>query len=197
MLASDPVRWKELARRIQTADPGSEDEFARVFYPHVMSMALGRLRELEEAREAAQDALLGIIQALRDGRLREPGRLAAFVSGTARNRINTHIQKLTQRQRILSLDGIGNPASDPADTARQPVLEEEERRTLVRTALHKLKPVDRKILTLTLAEGLNPREIAVELDMKPEDVRNHKSRALNVIQQRIRKMIQKGGTSYR
>jgi RNA polymerase sigma-70 factor, ECF subfamily len=197
MLDSDPVRWRELARRVQAADPGSEDEFARVFYPHVMAMALGRLRELEEAREAAQDALLGVIRALRDGRLREPGRLPAFVSGTARNRINTHIQKLIQRQGTLSLDGNGNLASDLAEFVREPAIEEEERRALVRRALRKLKPVDRKILTLTLAEGLNPREIAVELDMKPEDVRNHKSRALNIVQERIRKMIRKGGTSYR
>jgi len=196
MLDSDPSRWKELARRIQAADPGSEDEFVGIFYPHVMAMALGRLRGVEEAREAAQEALLDILQALRNGRLREPKKLPAFVSGTARNRINASLQRYLERRKTLSYDANRDLASDQDKNAWEPAIDEEARRALVRAALRKLKPVDRRILTFTLVEGLNPREIAVKLGMKPENVRNHKSRALNIIRKKIGKAIRKGGTQY-
>ena len=193
MFDGDPDRWKELARRILAGDPGSEDEFVRIFYPHVMSIALGRLRDVEAAREVAQDTLMGVLRALREGGLREPEKLPSFVSRTALNRVNTAIQKLIEQRASTATNPNGEDLLDVRpEAAGEPTVDEEERRKLVRAALRKLKPVDRKILTLTLADGLNPREIALRLGLKPENIRNHKSRAVKIIHREVRKVIRKG-----
>jgi RNA polymerase sigma factor (sigma-70 family) len=193
MFDADPDRWKELARRIQASDPGSEDEFVRIFYPHVMSIALGRLRDLETARETAQDTLLGVLRILREGGLREPEKLPSFVSRTALNRVNSAIQELIARRAKLATDMRGEGALDNRpEIIDDPAVDEEERRALVRAVLRKLKPVDRRILILTLADSLNPREIALRLGMKPENIRNHKSRAIKILQRELRKMIRTG-----
>jgi len=189
---ADPDRWKDLARRILASDPGSEDEFVRIFYPHVMSIALGRLRDVETARDVAQDTLFGVLRALREDGLRDPEKLPSFVSRTARNRVNTAIQKLIELRRSTAANRGGDQAPCAQEIVREPDMDEEERRALVRAVLRKLKPVDRQILILTLADGLNPREIAVRLGMKPENIRNHKSRAVKIIQREVRKMIRKG-----
>jgi RNA polymerase sigma-70 factor (ECF subfamily) len=195
MFSSEPNRWRDLAIRLQAHDPGAEDELVKIFYPHVMAMALSRLRDLETAREAAQDTFLGVLQALREGRLREAEKLPAFVSGIARNLINNRLQELIRRRGSVSLNEDIDPSGVRHDDVVATGLEEEERRALVvRTAMHKLKPGDYRILMLTLAKGLNPREIALELGLKPEAVRNHKSRALKTIQREVRKAIRKRGS---
>jgi len=195
MFDADPDRWKDLARRILARDPGSEDEFVRIFYPHVMSIALGRLRDVETARDVAQDSLFGVLRALREDGLRDPEKLPSFVSRTARNRVNTAIQKLIELRGATAANRGGDQVSCRQEIVREPDMDEEERRVLVRAVLRKLKPVDRQILILTLADGLNPREIAVRLGMKPENIRNHKSRAVKIIQREVRKMIRMGSSA--
>jgi RNA polymerase sigma-70 factor (ECF subfamily) len=182
-------RWKELVRRIQAGDAASEDEFARIFYPRIMALASCHLRDLETAREITQETLLGVLQALREGRLREGEKLSAFVIGTARNLLNSYFQKRVQNPYALSLDPDEDSISARDQAIRESGEEEEEKKAIVGAALKKLKPIDRKILFLTLSEGLNPREIAVELGMKPENIRIRKSRALRAIQQKVKKMI--------
>jgi len=197
MFDADPDRWRELERRIRASDPGSEDEFVKVFYPHVMAIALGRLRDLETAREVAQDTLFGVLQALREDRLREPEKLPSFVSATARNLATTAIQKLTERRGSTAINMNEDLISNQQEIIREPAIDEEERRALVRAALRKLKPVDRQILILTLAEGLSPREIAIKLGMKPENIRNHKSRAIKIIQHAVKGLIRKRKPAYK
>jgi RNA polymerase sigma factor (sigma-70 family) len=67
--------------------------------------------------------------------------------------------------------------------------EEQEKQSIVAAALRMLRPMDRRILFLTLSEGLNPQEIAAELGVKPEIIRNRKCRALKAIRRKIKKMI--------
>ncbi len=189
MSCPESERWKELVRRIQAGDPASEDEFVRIFYPRIMALASCHLRDLETAREITQETLLGALQAIRESRLREEEKLSAFVVGTARNLLNNYFQKRVQNPYTLSLDPDEASIPEQHQVIRESEKEEEEKKAIVGAALRKLKPIDRKILFLTLSEGLNPREIAVELGMKPEIIRNRKSRALKAIQRKIKKMI--------
>jgi DNA-directed RNA polymerase specialized sigma24 family protein len=96
-------RWKDLALRLQAGDAASEDELARFFYPHLMAMAASRSSDWETAREIVQEALLAVLSALRQGRLREPEKLPAFVVGTSRNLINSHIRSRAQRPEPVTL----------------------------------------------------------------------------------------------
>ena len=57
-----------------------------------------RTRDREFARDLAQDVLMHVLTALRDGQLRDQERLAAFVYGTARNVMNNYLRTGRQRR---------------------------------------------------------------------------------------------------
>jgi len=183
-----PVVWKDLALRLQAGDAASENELARLFYPHLLAMAASRLNDRETAREIAQEAILAVLSALRMGRLREPEKLPAFVVGTGRNLINSYLRQRVQRPEpiLLGFEEAAIPSPDP--DASESSLEKGERRDVVFDAIQGLKPVDRRILYLTLAEGLKPQEIALELGLKPENIRLRKSRALKRVRRKLKKM---------
>jgi RNA polymerase sigma factor (sigma-70 family) len=192
MAGRETERWKELALRLRVGDAASESELAQLFYPHLMAMAASRLSDRETAREIVQEALLAVISALRQGRLRDPEKLPAFVVGTGRNLINSHVRSLAQHPKPVTLGQNEAAVPDPDSEAGESFLEKAERKDLVLDALRNLKVVDRRILFLTLARGLNPREIAFELGLKPEIIRLRKTRALSRLRRKLEKMKQKG-----
>ncbi len=145
-------------------------------------MALVRTRDREAARDLAQDVLLAVLRALRNGNLRVPEKLAAFIHGTARNLINNHI-----RTRIQQPD-VGAVSGDlPVLCAPDP-LESAERLSLARQSFERLNATDRKILLMSLVDGLKPGEIAQQLGLASEVVRQRKSRALRKVVERLKKM---------
>jgi RNA polymerase sigma-70 factor (ECF subfamily) len=161
-----------LAEQIRRGEPAAEEELVRLFSDRIAFLVRIRTRDFEAARDLTQDVMLAVVLALRDGHLRDGERLAAFVYGTARNLINNHLRT---RSRL--------PKEDPLDTALHlasapDAVDDSERVALVRRALPALDSTDRKILLMTLVEGLKPGEIAVRLGLTSEVVRTRKSRAL-------------------
>ena len=143
---------------------------------------LFRSRDPEAARDLAQDVMLAVVRALRNEQLREPERLAGFVYGTARNVINNYLRTRSRLPKEDSIDAALHLASppDPVDHG--------ERIGLVRRALGTLGSTDRKILLLTLVEGLKPGEIGVRLGLTSEIVRARKSRALKKTIERVKRL---------
>jgi len=188
-----PAGWASLAQGVRMRDRASEEELARLFHPHLLALAASRLGDRETAREIAQEAILAVLEALWEGRVREPGKLPAFVVGTGRNMIRDYLRRKGRRPKPLSLGSddasISDPASGPCET---PPLEKKEERDGVFEALRELKPADREILFLTLAKGLSPREIAVEIGLKSETVRLRKSRALKRLRRKLKSLTRKG-----
>ena len=176
----DAVRWGSLARRIEQGDRSAEAELAGLFHRRVWLFASVRMHGPEEAQDIAQDTILAVIEALRAGRLHEPYNLPGFVLGTARNLVNNHHRKAARSAEVLA-----DPPERPDNAEAGAVEFDFERRVLVRTALGCLSPLDRRILLLTLVEGMNPREIAPIVGLKPEVVRTRKARAVRSVADEI------------
>jgi RNA polymerase sigma-70 factor (ECF subfamily) len=168
-----PQQQCALAEGVRNRESSAEEELCRLFSDRVRFLVVARTRDPEAARDLTQDVLLAVVSALRDGHLREAERLAAFVYGTARNVINNYLRT---RSRLPKEDPLDDTL-DLAGTAN-PDHENSERIALVRRALARLGALDRKILMLTLVEGLKPGEIGVQLGLTSEVVRARKSRAL-------------------
>ncbi len=82
-----------LAGRIRDGDRAAEDEFVAIFHGRVLRMVVARVRDPQQARDISQEVLLGVIAALRDGRLRKPEKLTQFVFGTARHMVCEHFRQ--------------------------------------------------------------------------------------------------------
>ena len=186
------AEWESLVRRVEQGDRKAEAELADRFYPKVRAMALARLHGAPAAMDITQDTILGVLEALRAGRLREPDRLPAFVLSTARNLINGH-----QRKEARSREVLRDPPQEPVQNDPTPFeIDDGQRLALVDEALDRLKPLDRRILLLTFVEGMTSREIAPIVGLNPDAVRTRRARAVKVITRRVEEVTQKRGSDY-
>ncbi len=185
--SDDANRWRDLAQRVREGDSSAEEELGVHFHPRILAMAVVCLRDPEAAREIAQESLLAVLVALRQGKLREPEKLPGFVSGTARNLINNHFRNLRTQPDRTPLD-----PETPSSVNFVTEAELLERRRMVREVLGRIDPRDRVILLLTLVEGMNPREIAPRVGLSPENVRTRKMRAIRQVTEELQKVSRKG-----
>jgi len=172
----DAARWAGLAGRVAQGDRAAEAELADLFHQRVRLFASVRLHGSDAASDIAQETILAVIEALRAGRLRAPYNLPGFVLGTARNLVNNHHRKQGRAPEVLE-----DPPDRPDETGGQWAGLDNERRALVRQALGHLNQLDRRILLLTLVEGMHPREIAPIVGLKAEVVRTRKARAVKEV----------------
>ena len=172
-----------LVERLRSGDPDAESELAQLFWGRLRKMLAARIGDGETARDLAQEALLAALTALRAGALREEERLAAFVYGVGRNIANNYLRRQQTSPILVPLE-----PDSTIDTSRAHNLEERERRFLTERALRVLSPGEREVLTLTLVEGLHPREIAARLDQGVDVIRTRKSRALKKVVAEIQRL---------
>jgi DNA-directed RNA polymerase specialized sigma24 family protein len=143
-----------IADRIRSGDHNAEEEFFKTFERRVRAFALANGADEHLAEELVQETLWAVIKALRQDRLQQPEHLAAFVWGTARNLWKDRIRLLARDRTTPLLPG--------ADFPHPPHEHEDFERH------HTAHQVD----------GLAPHEIARQLGILPEAVRQRKSRAL-------------------
>lgn len=172
--------WAGLARRIMAGDADAEAEFAGHFYGRVRALATARLHGSDAALDIAQETIVAVLQALCAGQVCELEKLPAFVLGTATNLINNH-----HRKQARSREVGGDPPELPGGVDPSQAILAAEQDALIRESLGRLNALDRRILLLTLVEGLSPREIAPIVGLTPKAVRNHKSRAVDAVADEI------------
>jgi RNA polymerase sigma-70 factor (ECF subfamily) len=167
-----PDEQGTLAERVRRGEPGAEHDLVRLFEPRIAMLVRARTGDRERARDLTQEVMLAVVLALRKGQLRDTERLTSFVYGTARNVINNHLRSSRRAPREAPLEDVHAGISPPDP------LEDSERSALVEQALEALDDLDRRILRLTLNDGLKSGEIAARLGLTSEVVRARKSRAL-------------------
>jgi len=172
----------QLAERIGRHEPAAEEEFVRLFQDRIRFLVRMRTHDAGVAQDLTQDVLLAVVLALREGQLRDPERLTAFVYGTARNVVNNHLRNRSRLPREDPIEGEGYSINNVDQ------VEDAERSALVRGALTALGSIDRKILLLTLVNGLRPGEIAIKTGLTSEVVRARKSRALKKLIERVKEL---------
>lgn len=177
-----PEQQSTLAERVRGYEPAAEEELVRQFSDRIAVLVYARTRDREAARDLTQEVMLAVVLGLRNGQLREAERLSAFVYGTARNIINNHLRSRSRLPREESIDTARDVASSPNPAG------DDERVVLVRRAVRALDSTDRRILLLTLVEGLKPGEIAARLGLTSEVVRTRKSRAVRKMTERVKRL---------
>jgi len=169
-----------LVDRIRSGDGTAEEELVRYFSPRVFAMLVARTRDRETARDLLQDVLIAVLRSVRDGALRDAERLVPFVHGTARNLVNNYFRDKVREPKTEEL------SDDCAQIVRHDQLEAEERERMVRMALATVDDTDRKIVLMTMVEGRKPGDIASQLGLSSEVVRQRKSRAIKKIAEFVR-----------
>jgi RNA polymerase sigma-70 factor (ECF subfamily) len=165
----------DLARMIASSSPGqardAEDELYRRLAPRVRLYGLRHLRDEQSAADLTHQVLLITIETLRDGRLREPEKIASFVLGTSRLVVRDWRRGAIRQERFLQEFGRSAPA------VVKPRTSEMDQRQLA-VCLQRLQERERSVLMMTFyAEG-TAGEVAEQLELSAENVRVIRHRAL-------------------
>jgi RNA polymerase sigma-70 factor (ECF subfamily) len=174
-----PNSGRPLVERIGRGDSSAEEEFVRAFLPRVLDFVGIRTHDQELAREVGQDVMLAVLCALREGRLRDPDNLPGFVYGTARNQLQDRLRRRAQEKLDPLLPDFDIPHVDPR-------YEDAEQLERAHQAIDALESVDRRILLMTLVDGLKPQAIARSLGLNGDVVRQRKTRAIRKVTEWIR-----------
>jgi len=177
---------ERLVGSILQGDLDAEREFALRFMRPVRGMLLALSHDPELTADLLQDVMIEAICSLRRGQLREPRKLKAFVAAIGRNALNKHYYRRTRKPVTVDL-----PVDLPDLRAMADDRVQEERGNLAMEAIASLESVDRKILEMTLVEGLKPGKIAIQMSLNPDVVRQRKLRAIRKVIDFVRQTSQK------
>jgi RNA polymerase sigma-70 factor (ECF subfamily) len=164
-------RDRDLAERLAAGDGDAEAELFRRLAPRVRLYGLKHLRDAAAADDLVQDVLLMTFDGLREGKIREPDRLASYVLGTCRRVVSGWRRGARRRAQLLKLHGSHLIPS---------VAEREEAIDLERLTrcLVALAERERTVLVLSFYAERDAEAIGAELGMSSGNVRVVRHRAL-------------------
>jgi RNA polymerase sigma-70 factor (ECF subfamily) len=179
-----PVNSRAIVERILRGDRTAEEELAQVFLPRIHTFVGARTRDRELSLEVGQETILAVVCAARDGKIRDPESLPAFIYGTARNLMNDALRRRSQER----LEPISADVPEPETQASH---EDSERLREAHRAIIRLDSRDRHILLLTLVDGLKPGAIAAKVGLSSIVVRQRKRRALKRVMELMKPQVTK------
>ena len=168
-----------LVARIGDGDEEAEERLVQAFAARVRMMVRARMRGRGDEADLIQEILMAAIAALRRRQLRDADKLGAFIAGIARNIVNNQVRTQSARPPEQTLEDHAAVADFRDEIARR------DRIAMVKQALESIGKEDRRILWMTLVDGLKPGEIALRTGMGVDAVRARKSRALKKVAERL------------
>jgi RNA polymerase sigma-70 factor, ECF subfamily len=175
---------REQVRRLRAGDPVAYEWLVRTHIDRLLGLARRVLRSEADAQDAVQEAFVSAFRAIDD--FQAGSRLSTWLHRIA---LNAALARLRSRNRRgeTSLDDLlpafledGHHAAAPVawKTTPQELLEREETRAQVRSAIERLPESYRTILVLRDIEGLDTAEAAEMLGITPNaaKIRLHRAR---------------------
>lgn len=160
----------ELIARIAKGDRDAFEELYARYARAVLALAVRRLRDLERAEDATQEAFVAVWRSARTYDPRRGGG-APWLYAVARNAITDRLRRSPLPTAELQ-DGPGH-GPDPVERAEQ-----EWTAWRVHRALETLPPRERRVIELAYWRGLSQSEIAGTLDIPLGTVKTRTRSAL-------------------
>jgi RNA polymerase sigma-70 factor, ECF subfamily len=159
-------------------DAAAEQEFCRRLSPRIRLYGLRHLRDRAAADDLVQEALVIILQRLREGAVNEPDKVVSFVFGTCRQLVIDQRRGRARRARIL--DTFSSDLA-PAIADEAPVIPERR----LQECLGQLAERERTIALMTFYDDSTADEIARELGLSAGNVRIIRHRGIEKLRRCI------------
>ncbi len=169
------ARWTSLVEKIRAGDQQGMEELYKIFSRGVKFYVWRHLgaRDLEDR---VHDIFLIVVEAIRNGDLRDPEKLQAFVRTIVRRQVAGQIKGIARRrQRETTLDTKAYLAVDPDNPEAQAMAS--ERVELMKEVLEGVSARDREILTRFYLRGQSEEQICREMGLTHNQFRMLKYRA--------------------
>lgn len=167
----------ELVGRIAGGgDHDAEAVFFRRMAPRVRLYGLRHLRDSTAADDLAQQVMITVLLALREGRLRDPEKLASFVMGTSRMHVLDLRRGALRRQGILQTF-----SSEFVTTIEHSFPHLDERR--LNGCVQALNERERTVVIMTFYDEKPGAEVAGYLGISEANVRVVRHRAIRLLRE--------------
>ena len=170
-----PSQWIELVDRIRAGDPSAMQELYQIFGRGVR-LYLCRQLGMQEVEDKLHDTFLVVVQAIRNGELREPERLMGFVRTVARRMVAGHIDHLVHRRRDNVALESGVVIPDRRITPEEETIQREKVDVMLQV-LREMSGRDRDVLTRFYHYEQPHEQICREMKLTATQFRLLKSRA--------------------
>ena len=160
----------DLTARIAQGDSEAEAEACRRMGPRIRLYGLRHLRSPAAADDFVQQVLLKLLEALRAGRLREPGKLAQFALGTCRMTVLDLRRSARRQEQLLAEFGTDLVPDQPST----PQLDGGQ----LARCVQMLKERERSVVVLTFYDEQTAAEVAGFLGLSQANVRVIRHRAI-------------------
>jgi RNA polymerase sigma-70 factor (ECF subfamily) len=166
-----------LARSVSAAggDTAAEAELCRRFARRALLYGLKHLRDPADAEDLAQEALVTVLVALREGKLREPEQLASFVLGTCRTLALAQRRKTTRQRELLERE-LGHERQTVHEAAAR--LPREVDGARLQACLERLSERDQTLVVLSFQQERSADDIGAALGLSAGNVRVLRHRTL-------------------
>ena len=165
----------ELVNRFQNGDIEAFNPLVLKYQKKIYNLIYQRIRDREMAKDISQEVFLKAFQALPDFK---GG--SAFYSWIYRIAINSSIdfQRRRNRNRVLTFEELPPDADETlrmseAHPSPEKLLEEKELGKIIREAVRKLPPGQRRVFNLRHRRELAIKEIAVLLNRSEGTIKTH------------------------
>lgn len=171
MSLQDTTSDAVLARRVLVAggEGVAEAELCRRFARRALLYGLRHLKNSAAAEDLAQEALVTMLLALREGKLRDPEQIASFVLGTCRTLAIAQGRTARRRDELLAREPLQLAVAEHShqiDHAR------------LRGCIERLSERERSIIMLTFQQETSVEVIARTLGLTAGNVRVLRHRTL-------------------
>lgn len=166
--------FADIVKRVYEDCPEGMEQLYRVV--RMLAGSLRRQWGYQDYEDRMHDAFLVVVQAIRDGKLREPAALPSYILGIARL---TLCSKIGVRARHERLNGSLRHwiTSRQGRVTPEQALAEKERMQIMRDLLGSLNDKERQILTRFYLHEQSKEQICREMDLTDTQFRLAKSRA--------------------
>jgi RNA polymerase sigma-70 factor (family 1) len=176
MLIQDLYHIKELFNRLAKGNESAFEIIFELYKKRVFSVALKMLKSEIEAEEIVQEVFLSIWQA--KARLDDINDPEAYLFTITYNTIYTHLKKASRNRQVL--DAIIFNLSEIQNTTGDTIAGNETGK-LIKEAIERLSPQQRTVYELSKQDGLSYDQIAEQMNISRNTVRNHLAEAMKTI----------------
>ena len=161
----------DVIRALSEIPKEAEAELCRRMAPRVRLYGLRHLRDEQAAADLTQQVLIVMLEDLREGRVREPDRLASFVLGTCRMIVLDMRRGASRRAKLLE-----QYAREAAIAAPRPLQAPDTAR--LGYCLAQLPERERSIVVMAFYDERSSEEVAGSFGLSIPNVRQIRHRAI-------------------
>jgi RNA polymerase sigma-70 factor (ECF subfamily) len=175
-LYDEKALLSEIARGDERAFKKLFDLYKGRFYSVVLKMT----RSDEVAEDIVQDVFMNIWN--KRERLVDIDNPSSYFFTAVYRRVYHHYRKIAQEKKLLQ---VVPPVKESVNTTDEIVLARESNK-LISQAISKLPPQQQRVFKLSKQEGLSREDVARQLQISPNTVKNHLADALKFIRTFLR-----------